>query len=111
MEIIREKWSESTVYKPSYQNLIVTCLTFSLHKTSRESSGGIELLLVIYLQWKKVHVLFCFLGACHGGKKHCATHLNYGRAICLLGQFSSLNLNGTSVCELDCFLYNIHNLY
>ncbi len=110
MEIFREQRSESTVYKPGNQNLIVAGLSLSLHKSARETSCGIKLLLVIYLKREEVHILFCFFGASNGGKKHCATHLNYGRAICLLGQFSSLNFNGTSVCELDCFLDNIHNL-
>ena len=108
MEVVREERSESSVHKSCDEDFIVGSFSFTFHEAARESSCSVEFLLVVNLERKEVGSFGYFFSTCDGGEKHCASHFYDCRAVCLLGKFSGLDLDDSTVGEFDLFVDDVH---
>ena len=86
MVVIREQWAKCPVHQPGYEDLIVGRPCFTLQESSGEFSCCCIFLFVIYREWHKINIFFCFFCTDNSCQYHGVAHANHDGAIGLLGQ-------------------------
>ena len=108
MIIAREEGTQHAVNESRSENLVVAGLAFALGEAAGEASCCGILLAVINLQGHEIGAWYSIFSCADRCQKHGVVHSEDNRAVGLLGYFSCLNGDGSSISQLNGFRNYVH---